>query len=157
MMQRILQVTQDAIAAAPQLGSTSYAALILRASADDLVRYFDLAIKEAMDEVQRASKGPAFAASGLMGLSIEPLDPSEADAESDFLSSVVAYERLSAKAKDVGARGLSACSKKVVLGSFDEAFRKSQIAPAETRTIMPLARRALNNELEKLYAKLEAL
>jgi hypothetical protein len=157
MMQRILQATQEAIGAAPNLGPTSYPALVLKASNDDLVRFFDVAIKDAMIEVQRASQGPAFAASGLMGLSIEPIDPANASADSDFSNSTAAFERLSAKATGLGVRGLSACSKNMLLAALEEAFTKSQIGPVEAKAILPHARRALDNELVKLYEKLDSL
>ena len=62
-----------------------------------------------------------------------------------------------AKATRLGARGLSACSKKAVLASSDEAFSKSQSGLAEARTILPRARRALDNELTRLYQQLVAL
>lgn len=156
MMQRIVDAMQNAIAADPQLGASSYRSLLLKMSSDDLVREFDLAIRESMKTIQLAAGGPGVSALGL-GLSIEPLDVAEAPSDTDFLSSTARFEKLCAKASGLGVSGLGAYSKDVFLASFNEAFAKSRIDPAEAKKMMPVARQALNGELEKLYEKLDSL
>jgi hypothetical protein len=156
MMQRIVDAMQSAIAADPRFGASSYRSLLLKMSSDDLVREFDLAIRESMSAIQKVSGGPGLSALGL-GLSIEPLDAAEAPSDTDFLSSTALFEKLCAKASSLGVDRLGAYSKDTFLASLNEAFSKSRIEPAEAKTMMPLARQALNGELAKLYEKLDSL
>jgi len=154
MMQRMVDAMQNAMAADPQLGASSYRSLLLKMSSDDLVREFDLAIRESMKTIQLAAGGPGISA---LGLSIEPLDGAEATSDTDFLSSTALFEKLCAKANGLGVSGLGAYSKDVFLASFNEAFAKSRIDSAEAKKMMPIARQALNGELAKLYEKLDSL
>lgn len=156
MMQRIVDAMQNAIAADPQLGASSYRSLLLKMSNDDLVREFDLAIRESMKAIQQASGGAGVSALGL-GLSIEPMDAAEVPADTDFLSSTAFFEKLCSKASGLGINGLGAYSKDVFLASFNDAFTKSRIDPTEAKKMMPIARQALNGELAKLYEKLDSL
>jgi hypothetical protein len=156
MMQRMVDAMQTAIAADPHLGASSYRSLLLKMSSDDLVREFDLAIRESMKAIQQATGGRGISAMGL-GLSIEPLDAAEAPADTDFLSSTALFEKLCAKANSLGIDGLGAYSKDVFLASFNDAFAKSRIDPTEAKKMMPIARQALNGELAKLYEKLDSL
>ena len=156
MMQRIVDATQDAIAADPQFGASSYSALLLKMSSDDLVREFDLAIRQTMSEMHEQSGVPGLSDQWL-GLSVEPLEAAEAPTDADFSTSTALFEKLSAKARDLGVDGFGACSKGVFLACFNDAFTNSHIDPGEARKIRPFARQALNGELVKLYAKLDSL
>jgi hypothetical protein len=156
MMQRMVAAMQEAIAADPHLGATSYRSLLLKMSSDDLMREFDHSILEAMKAIQLATAGPGAAALGL-GLSMEPLHADAGSSEADFQSSTVLFKKLSAKASSLGIVGFGGYSKDVFLAAVNEAFAKSRIDPDEARKMMPLARQALNGELTKLYEKLDAL
>lgn len=154
MMQRMVDAIQNAIAADPQLGASSYCALLLKMSSNDLVHEFDRAIGESMHSVQQAA-GPGASAS--RWLTIEPLDGLQASAEGDFQSSTVVFDKLTTKAGDLGIQGLGAYGKDMFLAALNEAFIKSRVDPAEADKIMPFARQSLNAELTKLYEKLDSL
>ena len=158
MMQRTVDAMQKAMAADPQLGASSYRSLLLKMSSDDLVREFDLAIRESMKTIQQASGARAGAGLGL-GLSIEPLDgdADSPDADADFLSSTALFKKLCAKASGLGIEGLGNYSFDVFLAALNDAFAKSRIDRAEAKKMMPVARQALNGELVKLYEKLDSL
>jgi len=156
MMQRMVAAMQEAIAADPALGATSYRSLLLKMSSDDLAREFDHSIREAMKAIQMAAAGPAHAAMGL-GLSMEPMHADADSSEADFQSSTALFKKLSAKAAGLGIKSLGGYSKDVFLTAVNEAFAKSRIDPIEAKKMMPLARQTLNGELTKLYEKLDAL
>lgn len=156
MMQRIVEATLDAIAKDPQLGASAYCSLVLKASGNDLVTGFVLALEKTTRAIQEASGKPGPFALGL-GLSIEPLDPSAAPSEADFANSNSKFEMLCAKARDLGVEGLRPYGKEIFLAAFDDAFTMSRIEPSEGGKIVPLARRALDRELVRLYEKLDSL
>lgn len=156
MMQRIVDAMQNAMTADPQMGASSYRSLLLKMSTDDLVREFDLAIRESMKTIQQASGALGVAVLGL-GLSIEPLDGDAGSSDADFLSSTALFKKLCAKASGLGIEGLSAYSFDVFLAALNDAFAKSRIDPVEAKKMMPFARQALNGELAKLYEKLDSL
>jgi len=156
MMQRIVEATLDAIVNDPQLGASAYCSLVLKASSNDLVTGFVLALEKSTRAIQEASGKPGTLAFGL-GLSIEPLDPAAARSDADFLNSNSRFEMLLAKVRGLGIEGLSPYSKEIFLAAFDDAFTISRIEPSEGGKIMPLARRALDRELVRLYEKLDSL
>lgn len=154
MMQRIVDATQNAIAADPGVGAASYCALLLKVSSNDLTTEFDRVIGDSMRSLQQAG-GPR--ASGSKWLTMEPLDDLQASTEDDFKSSSEAFDRLTAKASGLGVQGLGAYGKDMFLAALNEAFIKSKVDPTEAEKILPFARRALDGELTKLYEKLGAL
>ena len=156
MMQRMVDAMQNAMAADPQLGASSYRSLLLKMSSDDLVREFDLAIRESMKTIQQASGAQGVAGLGL-GLSIESLDADAGSSDADFLSSTALFRKLCAKASGLGIEGLGTYSFDVFLAALNDAFAKSRIDRAEAKKMMPAARQALNGELAKLYEKLDSL
>ena len=156
MMQRTVDAMQKAMAADPQLGASSYRSLLLKMSSDDLVREFDLAIRESMKTIQQASGALGVAGLGL-GLSIEPLDADAGSSDDDFLSSTALFKKLCAKASGLGIEGLGNYSFDVFLAALNDAFAKSRIDRAEAKKMMPVARLALNGELARLYEKLDSL
>jgi hypothetical protein len=156
MMQRMVAAMQQTIATDRRLENSSYCALLLKMSADDLVREFDLAIKESMAVVKRDAGKPGISAQG-WGLSIEPLEAETTTSATDFLSSTALFEKLCAKASSHGIQGLAAFNKELFLASVNEAFTKARIAPAEVNKIKAFAGPALNDELVKLYGKLDSL
>jgi len=156
MMQRMVDAMQNAMAADPQLGPSSYRSLLLKMSSDDLVREFDLAIRESMKTIQQAPGARGGAGLGL-GLSIESLDADADSPDADFLSSTALFKKLCAKASGLGIEGLGTYSFDVFLAALNDAFAKSRIDRAEAKKMMPVARQALNGELVKLYEKLDSL
>lgn len=156
MMQRIVDATQSAIAADPQLGASSYCALLVKMSSEVLVREFDLALRASMSAIQQAAGKPGLSGLGL-SLSMEPMDAQAAPSDADFASSTALFKQLCAKAGGLEIKGMDAYSKEVFLAAFNEAFAHSKIDGVEAKKIMSLARQALNGELAKLYAKLDAL
>ena len=154
IMQRMVDAMQNAIAVDPQLGATSYCALLLKMSSNDLVHEFDLAIGESMRSVQQAA---GLGAAAGRWLTIEPLDELQASSEGDFQSSTVVFDKLNTKAGGLGIQGLGAYGKDMFLAALNEAFIKSRIDPAEAAKIMPFARQSLNGELTRLYEKLDSV
>ena len=157
MMQRMVLVMQHAIAADRALGTSSYCALLLKLSGDDLAREFDISVKASMLAIKQAGVKSTDFSLGL-SLSIEPLESvATVVSEADFLSADAAFERLLIKANGLKIKGLSTYKKDVFLASVKEAFTKAKVDPAEIERMMPFARRALNGELLNLYEKLAAL
>ncbi|MEP6792349.1 MAG: hypothetical protein ABI907_13330 [Ramlibacter sp.] len=154
MMQRMVVAMQSAIAADTQPGASSYGALLLKMSSDDLVREFDLAIRASMDALQQ---GPGGLAAFGLGLSIEPLDEAATVDDADFHSSAVLFDKLCAKADALGVDGLRTYGKDLFLAAFNDALAKSRIEPADAQKLVSFGRKALNDELLKLYEKLDAL
>jgi hypothetical protein len=155
MMRRMVDAMQHAIAADPQLEGSSYCALTLRMSANDLVREFDRSIRESMDSIKPDARGLAVSVSGL-GLSVAPLDPN-ASSDADFASSTALFDKLCSKAGGVGVDGFGPSSKSVFIAALDDALTKARIDPAEAAKMMPFARQALDHELAKMYEKLDSV
>ena len=156
MMQRIVEATLDAIARDPQLGASAYCSLVLKASSNDLVAEFVLGLEKSTRAILEASGRPGTLAFGL-GLSIEPLEPAAAPSDADFMNSNSKFEILCAKVRGLGVEGLRPYSKEIFVAALDDAFTMSRIDPSEGGKIMPLARRALDRELVRLYEKLDSL
>ena len=152
MMLRMVDAIQEAIAAEPQLGPSSYCALLLKMSSDDLAREYERALGEALGEIKPSSPG-----SSSQWLSIEPLEAAAALSAQDFSGSTALFNKLRARATGLGVKGLGAYGKELFIAALKEAFDKSGIDPAEVEKMMPFARRALDVELAKFYAKLESL
>ncbi len=153
MMQRMVDVMQQAIAADPQLGPASYCALLLKMSSPDLAREYDRALGDSLGALNE----PSVAGASSRWLSIEPLDAAAAQSDRDFASSIALFDRLKTRASGLGVKGLGAYGKDLFLAALNEAFARSRIDPAEAEKLMPFARQALNAELAKFYAKLDSL
>lgn len=156
MMQRMVAAMQQAISADPGFDNASYFTLLLKMGTGDLVREFDVAVRQSMAALKRDLDKSQFTAVGL-SLAIEPLELADARAEADFQSSTAAFRALCARAAGLGESGIHAYNKDVLLGAVQEAFAKSRLGAAEAARMLPYARRALNDELHRLYARLEAL
>ncbi len=157
MMLRIVAAMQQAIASDQQLADSSYCVLLLKMTADDLASGFERAIKESMAALGSADTGPSFTATGF-SLAIEPIAEGDGSTEkSDFQASAVAFDTLCAKGKALGVQGLRNYRRDVLFACLKETFAKSRVSPEEAARVLPYARRALNDELVRLYTKLEAL
>ncbi len=153
MMQRMIDAMLQAIAADPSLGPSSYCALLLKMSSADLGREYDRALGESLGSIGQ----PSAAGSSSRWLSIEPLEAGTALSDGDFSRSTALFDRLRSRAGDLGIKGLGAYGKDLFLAALNEAVARSRIDPAEAEKLMPFARQALDAELAKFYAKLDAL
>jgi hypothetical protein len=156
MMQRMVTAMQLAVAADAGLENAAYCGLVLKMSADGLAHEFERAVTESMVAIKRDSGKAQFSASGF-SLAIEPLDAAASSAEADFRSSSAVFTQLRAKADSLGAHNLAMFNKDVLLACVNEAFAKSRVGATEAAKTLPHARRALNDELLKLYHRLHAL
>jgi hypothetical protein len=156
MMQRMVDFMQNIIAADPQMGPSSYLALMLKMSSDQLVREFDAALRESMTAIRRAAEKSGGPVTGF-GMSIEPLEAPDPTAEADFARSTQLYQKLLPMTTLHEIRGFSAYRKEVFLTAVSDAFAKSKIDADATKKLMPLARKALNAELIRLYEKINTL
>ena len=156
MMLRMVAVMQQAVAADQQMENAAYCALVLKMTAENLAEQFDLAVRESMAAIRRDGGNAQFSATGL-SLSIEAEDDATSSVVADFQSSTAAFDRVCAKASGLGVRGVRLYNKDVLLACVNEAFAKSRVDPSEAAKVLPFARRALNDELLRLYAKLDAL
>lgn len=152
MMQRMVDAMQEAIAADPQLGPSCYCALLLKMSSGDLGREYERALGESLGAIKPSGSG-----SSSQWLSIEPLEAAAALSAHDFAGSTALFEKLRARATGLGVKGLGAYGKDLFLAALKEAFDRSGIDLAEVERLMPFARRALDAELAKFYAKLDSL
>lgn len=152
MMQRMVDAMQEAIAADPQLGPSCYCALLLKMSSGDLGREYERALGESLGTIKPSGPG-----SSSQWLSIEPLQAAEALSARDFAGSTELFEQLRTRASGLGVKGLGAYGKDLFIAALKETFDRSKIEPAEVERLMPFARRALDAELAKLYAKLDSL
>jgi hypothetical protein len=153
IMQSMVANMQSQISRDLQLVNASYSLLLLKLSEPDLSREFGVALREAMGAVKTgAHKANAF--SGGLSLSLELIDDDAPDSEDDFSASTAQFNRLSAHAKSIGVAGFGAFTKEVFLNALKEAFVKARIDSTEVTKLMPYARRALDAELTKVYAKL---
>ena len=75
----------------------------------------------------------------------------------DFQAATAAFDRFAARGKSLGMRGLRSYDKDVLWTCLKQAFAKSRVSAEEASKVLPYARRALNDELVRLYVKLEAL
>ena len=156
MMQRMVDFMLNVVSSDPQLGPSSYLALLLKMSTEDLVSEFEQALTESMVEIQRSAEKPGGPDSGL-GLSMQPLDAGDAHAEEDFARSNLLFTKLLAKTKALGITGLAPYRKDIFLAAINDAFVQSRIDADAVKKLMPLARKALNAEMVRLYEKLNAL
>jgi len=156
MMLRMVAAMQQAIGADLQMENASYCALVLKMTADNLAQEFDAAVKESMLAIRRDGGKAQFTASGF-ALSIEPMEAAASSLQADFQTSTAAFDRVCAKANALGVQGVRLYNKDVLLACVSEAFAKSRVETAEAAKMLPYARRALNDELLRLYAKLDAL
>jgi hypothetical protein len=88
---------------------------------------------------------------------MEPLDGGDAKAEEDFVRSNILFQKLLAKTKVLGITGLDPYRKDIFLAAVNDAFVQSRIDADAAKKLMPLARKALNAEMVRLYEKLGAL
>jgi hypothetical protein len=153
MMQRMLDFMQNVIAADPALGPSSYLALLLKMSTEDMVTEFEQSLAESMVAIQRAAEKPGGPDTGL-GLSLQADDAKE---EEDFARSNQLFTKLMDKTKSLGIPGLAPYRKDIFLAAINDAFTQSKIDADATKKLMPLARKALNAELVRLYEKLSVL
>ncbi len=156
MMRRMLVAMHADIAQDGQLANASYCSLLLRLSEPDLVREFDLAMKDAMHSIKAGASRMEFLSSGL-SLSMTPIDGRQTTLHDDFGSSAALFKKICAKAADHGVEGLAAFNQDLFLAAVKDAFRKSRIDNSEAASLLPYAQRALNAELMGLYGKLDAL
>jgi hypothetical protein len=156
MMQRIVSAMQVSIMADQQLPDASYCALLLKMTADDLASGFERAVKESMAALATADANPNFTATGF-SLAIEPMEGDGSSEKADFLKASAAFDRLFAKGNALGVKGLRNYDRDVLLACLKDAFAKSRMSTEEAGKVLPYARRALNDELVRLYDKLEAL
>lgn len=156
MMRRMVAAMQNELAQDRVLANASYCSLLLKLSETDLVREFDLAIKEAMSSI-RVGSGQTDVFAGGLSLSMTLIDDAESNAKSDFLTSTALYEKICAKAAAYQPEGLLACNKDVFLAALKASFLKARIGGTEVADLLPAARRALNAELVSLYSKLDSL
>jgi len=156
MMSRMVSAMQKSITDDQRLPDASYCVLLLKMAADDLAGGFERAIRESMAALRSNGAGADFSATGF-SLAIETVDDDSATEKVDFQASAVAYDRFVARGKSLGLRGLRNYGRDVLLTCLKEAFAKSRVSADEAAKLLPYARRALNDELVRLYAKLEAL
>ena len=156
MMQRIVAAMQKSIGEDQQLADASYCVLLLKMAADDLAAGFERAIRESMAALRSGDGGPNFSATGF-SLAIEPLADDGSTEKADFHLSTVAFDKLLAKGKALGVRGLRNYERDVLLTCMKQSFAKSRVSGEEAAKLLPYARRALNDELVRVYAKLGAL
>lgn len=153
MMQRMVDAMQQAIAADPQLGPSSYCALLLKMSCADLAREYDRALGESLSAINQLSAQ----GSSSRWLSIEPLEAGAALSDGEFSRSTASFDKLRTRASGLGVKGLAAYGKDLFLAALNEAFGRARIDPIEAEKMMPFARQALDAELAKLYARLDSL
>lgn len=156
MMQRIVLAMQKAIAEDQQLPDASYCVLLLKMAADDLAAGFERSIRESMDALRSSDAQPGFTATSF-SLAIEDTSHEAAAERADFQAATAAFDRFAARGKSLGMRGLRSYDKDVLWTCLKQAFAKSRVSAEEASKVLPYARRALNDELVRLYAKLEAL
>jgi hypothetical protein len=136
MMQRMIDAMQEAIAADPHLGPSSYCALLLKMSSGDLGREYERALGESLGTIRGAGAG-----SSSQWLSIEPLEAAAALSAHEFEASTALFEKLRSRVNGLGIKGLSAYGKDLFLAALKEAFDRSGIDLTEVEKLMPLARR----------------
>ena len=156
MMLRMVATMQQAIGADLALENASYCALVLKMTASNLAQEFEDAVRDSMLAIRRDSGKPQFSASGF-ALSIEPLEAGASSLLADFQTSTAAFDKVCAKAGGLGVSGLGLYNKDVMMACVSAAFAKSRVEASEASKMLPYARRALNDELLRLYAKLDAL
>ena len=156
MMLRMVAAMQQAIAADLQMENASYCALVLKMTADNLAQEFEGAVRESMAAIRRDSGKAQFSVSGF-ALAMEPMEAAASSLQADFQTSTAAFDRVCAKAGALGAPAVGLYNKDVMLACVTEAFAKSRVEATEAAKMLPFARRALNDELLRLYAKLDAL
>lgn len=156
MMLRMVAVMQKSIAQDGQIPDASYCVLLLKMTADDLASGFERSIRESMEALHSGDAGPSFSATGF-SLAIEPIGDDVAAEKADFREASLAFDKLIAKGKSLGVRGLRNYERDVLLTCLKQAMAKSRMSSEEAARMLPHARRALNDELVRLYAKLEAL
>jgi hypothetical protein len=156
MMLRMVSAMQQAIGADTAMENATYCALVLKMTADNLAQEFELAVRASMEAIRRDGGRGQFSASGL-ALAIEPLESAASSLESDFQTSTEAFDKVCDKADRLGVKGIRLYNKDVILACVSEAFSKSRVEASEAAKMLPFARRALNDELLRLYAKLDAL
>lgn len=156
MMLRMVAAMQKAIAEDGHLTDASYCVLLLKMTADDLAGGFERSIRESMDALHSGDAGLNFSATGF-SLAIEPIGDHVATEKADFQAATLAFEKLLARGKAMGVRGLRNYDRDVLLTCLKQAMAKSRMSSDEAAKVLPYARRALNDELVRLYGKLEAL
>lgn len=156
MMLRMAAGMQQAIRADSGLENATFCMLVLKTASSTLAVEFERAMAESMAALRRDTGKVQFSISGF-SLSIVPLEPVASTAKADFQPSTAAFDKLCAKAAALGVRGLGMFNKDVMLECVVEAFGKSRVEAPDVATMLPYLRRALNDELLRLYAKLDAL
>lgn len=156
MMLRMVTAMQQAIAADLTLENATFCGLVLKTASSALALEFERALVASMAALRQDTGQAQFSASSF-SLAIEPLEPAVSTAQADFQSSTDVYVRLCAKADALGVRGLAVSRKDVMLACVLDAFGKARVEAPEVASLLPYARRALNQELLRLYARLDAL
>lgn len=156
MMRRVVAAMQVSIEADRQLADASYCVLLLKMSADELANGFERSVRESMDALHQRDAGQNFSATGF-SLAIEPVEDDVSTEKADFLAATEAFSKLLAKGKALGVGGLRNYDRDVLFTCLKQAMARSRMSAQEVQRVLPYARRALNDELVRLYAKLEAL
>lgn len=156
MMLRMVGAMQKSMTEDGRLADASYCVLLLKMTADDLASGFERSIRESMDSLRSGDAGQAFSATGF-SLAIEPIGDDVSAEKAAFQTSSVAFEKFCAKGKSLGVRGLRNYERDILLTCLKQALVKSRMSSDEAARMLPYARRALNDELVRLYARLEAL
>ena len=149
MMQK--SMTEDG-----QLADASCSVLPLKMTADDLAGGFERSIRGSMDARYSGDAGQADTATGF-SLAIEPIGDDVSAEKAAFRTVSLAIDKLYAKGRSPGVRGLRKCERDVLFTCFQQALAKSRMSSDEAAKMLPYARRALNDELVRLYGMLEAL
>lgn len=104
MMRRMVVAIQAAIAQDQNLANASYSALLLKLSEADLVREFEVAIKDAAGQIRAGSGTDGHSLSG--GLSLELANDLDTSATDDLLTSSASFEKLKARAYEQQVKAL---------------------------------------------------
>lgn len=138
------------------MANASYCALLLRLSEPDLVREFDVAIKDAMRSIKAGSSRMDVLSGGL-SLSMTPINGAQTSSHDEFRMSTALLEKVCAKAGEYKLEGAAAFNKDIFLAALKDAFLKARIGSAEVASLLPSAQRALNAELVSVYGRLDSL
>lgn len=156
MMRRVIASMREQMATGGQTENASYCALLLKVGEADLVREFDAALREAI-ESGRSPAGEQEAPVAVPSLLLELVDETQTVSASDFAASTALFSTLSARARSLGVEGLRKYNKELFLAALMLAFAKARIEPKAMADLTPPARRALDGELLKIYAKVDAV
>ena len=156
MMLRMVGVMQKSMTEDGQLADASYCVLLLKMTVDELASGSERSIRESMDSLHSGDAGQAASATGF-SLAIEPIGDDVSAEKAAFRTASLAFDKLYAKGRSLGVRGLRNYERDVLFTCFKQALAKSRMSSDEAAKMLPYVRRALNDELVRLYTKLEAL